>query len=192
MKVLNIKNTVPIFFPICICNLWGRKIQLPIPSEDPYYMRDSKARNTANHQKWEPAYWPPDFSTGSDGPGWTRHARHWSEPCFANRKYNKISIYMANHCCSVTKLCPILCDPTDYRTPGFPVLHYLPEIAQTHVYWVGDAIQPSYPLLPPSLPALNLSQYQGLFQQAHKKTLNITNNWVSRSVVFNSFWPHGL
>ena len=90
-------------------------------------MRDSKAHNTANHQKWEPAHWPPDCSTGSDGPGWTRHAKHWSEPCFADRKY-KISIYMANHCRSVTKLCPILCDPTDYRTPGFSVLHCLPEI----------------------------------------------------------------
>jgi len=39
-------------------------------------------------------------------------------------------------CCSVTKLCPILCDPTDYSTPGFPVLHYLPEFAQTPVHWV--------------------------------------------------------
>ena len=49
----------------------------------------------------------------------------------------------------------------DYSTPGFPVLHYLLEFTQTHVYWVGDAIQPSHPLLPPS-PALNLSQHQGL------------------------------
>ena len=45
-------------------------------------------------------------------------------------------------------------------TPGFPVLHYLPEFAQTHVQWVGDAIQPSHPLLPPSPPALSLSQNQ--------------------------------
>jgi len=48
--------------------------------------------------------------------------------------------------------------------PGFPVLNYLPEFAQTHVHWVGDTIQPSYPLLPPSPLALNLSQHQGLFQ----------------------------
>ena len=45
-------------------------------------------------------------------------------------------------------------------TPGFPVLHYLLEFAQTHVQWVGDAIQPSHPLLPPSPPALSLSQNQ--------------------------------
>ena len=48
-------------------------------------------------------------------------------------------------------------------TPGFPVHHQLPESTQTHVYWVGDAIQPSHPLFSPSPPALNLSQHQGLF-----------------------------
>ena len=66
-------------------------------------------------------------------------------------------------CCSVAKSCLTLCDPMDCSTPGFPVLHYLPEFTQTHVHWVGDAIQPSHPLLLPS-PALNLSQHQGLFQ----------------------------
>ena len=50
----------------------------------------------------------------------------------------------------------------DCSTPGLPVRHQLPEFTQTHVHWVGDAIQPSHPLLSPS-PALNLSQHQGLF-----------------------------
>ena len=59
-------------------------------------------------------------------------------------------------CCSVAKLCTTLCDPMDYSTPSFSVLPYLPEFAQTHVYWVSDAIQPSHPLLPPSPLALNL------------------------------------
>jgi len=67
-------------------------------------------------------------------------------------------------CCSVTQSCPTLCASVDCSTPGFPVLHHLPELAQIHIHWVGDAIQPSHPLLPPSLPALNLSQHQGLFQ----------------------------
>ena len=48
----------------------------------------------------------------------------------------------------------------DYNTPGFPVLHYLPEFAQTHVHWVSDAIQPSHPLSFPSLLAFNLSQLE--------------------------------
>ena len=53
----------------------------------------------------------------------------------------------------------------DYSTPGFPVLHHLPEFAQTHVHWADNAIPPSLPLWPPSPPALNLSQQQGLFQR---------------------------
>ena len=57
----------------------------------------------------------------------------------------------------VDSLCPILCDPVDRSMPGFPVFHYLPEFAQTHVHWVSDAIQPSHPLSPPSPPALHLS-----------------------------------
>ena len=47
--------------------------------------------------------------------------------------------------CSVAKSCPSPCDPTDCSTPGFPVLHYLSEFAQTHIHWVHDAIQPSHP-----------------------------------------------
>ena len=50
------------------------------------------------------------------------------------------------------------------RTPGFPVLHHLPEFAQTHVHWVSDTIQPSHPLSPSSPFAFNPSQHQGLFQ----------------------------
>ena len=54
--------------------------------------------------------------------------------------------------------------PHGLSTPGLPVHHQLPEFPQTHVYRVGDAIQPSHPLLSPSPPALHLSQHQGLFQ----------------------------
>ena len=73
-------------------------------------------------------------------------------------------------CCSVTQSCLILRDPMDCSTPGFSVLHYLLEFAQTHVHWVCDAIQPSHPLSSPSPLALNLSQHQGLFQEI-KRTL---------------------
>ena len=65
--------------------------------------------------------------------------------------------------CSVAKLCPILCHPMNCSTPGFSVLQYLLELAQTHIHWVNDAIQPSHPLLPPPL-YLTPSQHQGLFQ----------------------------
>ena len=54
---------------------------------------------------------------------------------------------------SVAQWCPTLCNPIDCSTPGFPVHHQLPELAQTHVHGVGDAIQPSHPLLSPSPPA---------------------------------------
>ena len=57
-----------------------------------------------------------------------------------------------------------LWDPMKCSTAGYPVLHYLPEFAQTHVHWVGDAIPLSHPLSTPSPLALNLSQHQGLFQ----------------------------
>ena len=67
-------------------------------------------------------------------------------------------------CCSVTQSCPTLCDHMDSSMPGFPVFHYLPEFAQTHVHWVSDAIQWSHPLLPTSPPAINLSEHQRLFQ----------------------------
>ena len=67
-------------------------------------------------------------------------------------------------CCSVAQLCLTLCNLTDYNMPGFPVLHHLLELAQIHVHWAGDAIQPSHPLSSPSHPAFNLSQHQGLFQ----------------------------
>ena len=65
---------------------------------------------------------------------------------------------------SVTQLCPTLCNSMNRSTSGLPVHHQLLEFTQTHVHWVGDAIQPFHPLSSPSPPALNLSQHRGLFQ----------------------------
>ena len=65
---------------------------------------------------------------------------------------------------SVTQYCQTLCYPRDCSTPGFSVHHQLPELAQTNVHRVNDAIQPSHPLSSPSPPAFNLSQHQGLLQ----------------------------
>ena len=58
---------------------------------------------------------------------------------------------------------PTLCQPMDCSTPSFPVHHQLLELAQTHVHWVSDAIQPSHPLLPPFPFAFNLSQHRSVF-----------------------------
>ena len=86
-------------------------------------------------------------------------------------KFNVISkvlpmVYIGNSVqfSSVAQSCPTLCDPMNHSTPGLPVHHQLPEFTQTHVHWVGDAIQPSHPLSSPSPPAPNPSQHQSLFQ----------------------------
>ena len=65
---------------------------------------------------------------------------------------------------SVAQSCPTLCDPMNLSTPGLPVHHHLLEFTQTHIHWVHDAIQPSYPQSSPSPPAPNPSQHQSLFQ----------------------------
>ena len=73
---------------------------------------------------------------------------------------------------SVTQSCLTLCDPMNCSTPGLPVHHQLLEPTQTHVHRVGDAIQPSHPLLSPSPPAPNPFQHQSLFQR-----VNSSHEW---------------
>ena len=65
---------------------------------------------------------------------------------------------------SASQLCPTLCDPMNCSTPGLPVHHQLPELTQTHVHRVSEAIQPSHPLWSPSPPGPNPSQHQSFFQ----------------------------
>ena len=95
--------------------------------------------------------------------------------------------------CCVAQLCPTFCDPINSSTSGFPVLHNLLELAQTCVLWVGDTIQPSHPLSPPSL-AFNLSQHQGLFQLvcfSHyvAKLLELQHHWeYSGLISFRIDW----
>ena len=67
---------------------------------------------------------------------------------------------------SVTQWCPILFDPMDCSTPGFPVHHQLPEFIQTYIHWISDVIQPSHPLSSPTSPAFNPSQYQGFSNES--------------------------
>ena len=84
----------------------------------------------------------------------------WNRVKFINLNKENISQLVS----SVAQLCLTLCDPMNRSTPGLPVHHQLLEFTQTHVRWVGDAIQPSHPLSSPSPPALNLCQHQGFFK----------------------------
>ena len=81
---------------------------------------------------------------------------------------------------SVIQSCPTLCNPMDCSTLGFPVHYHLLKLAEIHVHWVGDAMQPSHLLSSPSLPAFNLSQHQGLFQWVILR-IRWPKYWVSAS-----------
>ena len=102
----------------------------------------------------------------------TNHQQSQSRLMNKNRCYWWMSLWfhgfslhtiISVHFSSVTQSCPTLCDPMNHSMPGFPVHHQLPEFTQTHVHWVGNAIQTSHPLLSPS-PAFNLPQHQGFFK----------------------------
>ena len=73
-------------------------------------------------------------------------------------------LYSSVQFSSVDQLCLTLCDPMDWSMPSFPVHYQFPELTQTNVHRVSDAIQPSYPPSSPSPPAFNLSQIQDLFK----------------------------
>ena len=106
--------------------------------------------------------------------GWQPHRNSWFLTrvcvlecvcvCVCTHTFVCIYVCMCNYCfCSVTKSGLTICEHINCSTPGFHVLHCLPEFAQTQVHWVSDAIQLSYRLLPP-FPSFCLSQHQGLFQ----------------------------
>ena len=84
---------------------------------------------------------------------------------------------------SVAQSCPTLCDLMNRSMPGLPVHHQLPEFTQTHVHWVGDAIQPSNPLLSPSPPVLIFFPASGSFQMSQLFASGGQNIGVSASAV---------
>ena len=90
-------------------------------------------------------------------------ADHWVELVYCTFfSFKTREIYSFVQFSSVAQSCLTLCNAMDHTGP--PVHHQLPELTQTHVHWVDDAIQPSHPLLSPSPPAFNLPQHHGLFQ----------------------------
>ena len=108
------------------------------------------------------------------------HEKHADINC------SKIFFSPSRCCCSVAQSCLTLCDPMDCSTPGFPVLHNLPEFAQTHVHWVGDAIQPSPPLsslflLPSIFPSIKV------FSSGSALCIRWPKYWSSNSSPSNEY-----
>ena len=93
---------------------------------------------------------------GGDFGGEWIHVHGWRGPSAETETITTLLISYC--CCSVAKSCPTLGSPMNCSMPGFPVLHYLLEFAQIHAHWVGDAVQPSHPLSPPSPPDLVFSK----------------------------------
>ena len=96
-------------------------------------------------------------------------AKTWQQPNRSSKEewvklWNIYTIEYCCCCCSATQSCPTLWDPMNCSTPVLPVLYHLPKFAQVHVHCIGEAIQPSHPLMPSSSSALNLSQHQELYQ----------------------------
>ena len=90
-------------------------------------------------------------------------AREWSEVSKTQPRPQRANTCISCCCCSVARSCPTL-QPHGLQHTRPPCPSPSSRVAQTHVHWVSDAIQPSHPLSSPSPPAVNLSQYQGLYQ----------------------------
>ena len=101
---------------------------------------------------------------------------HWGSPLFM--ELEQITLKFIT---SVAQLCVTLCNPLNCSMPGLPVHHQPPESTQTHVHCVGDAIQPSHPLLSPSPPAINLSSIR-IFSNESALCIRWPKYW---SVSFN-------
>ena len=136
----------------------------------PFSLASRKQQENGNWQKMEMEHSPSSPCQAHVGSDW--HPRWFSgkESACKYRRYKRCWFYPGigkipwssiQFSCSVM---PDSFNPMDYSMPGFPVHHQLLELVQTHVHWVGDAIQPSHPLSSASLPAFYLSQHQGLFQ----------------------------
>ena len=150
---------------------------------------------------WQPTpvFLPGQFNVQRSLAGyspWVAKSQTWLK--YLNMHTHKTTLKQSKYSrnVAIVQSCSTLWDPIDESTPGCPVLHYLPEFAQTHVHWVSDTTQPSHPLLPSSPPALNLSQ--DLFQSvgsSHQvaKVLGLqfqhqSFQWVFRTEYFRTDW----
>ena len=118
------------------------------------------------HIRW-PKYWSFSLNTSpsNEHPGLISFRMNWLDLLAVQETLKSLHQHHSSVQFSlVAQSSPTLCDPMNHSTPGLPVHYQLPELTQTHIHRVGDAIQPSHPLSSPSPPAFNLSQHQGLFQ----------------------------
>ena len=121
--------------------------------------------------------WPQELLLCRMRPPWTQTGirlslpKLWPQACcsalnlrciISKKGLDKIVQPLSVQFSSVAQSCTTLCDPMNRSTPGLPVRHQCPEFTQTHVHRVGDAIQPSHPLLSPSLPASLIPRPQSL------------------------------
>ena len=143
--------------------LWPSGLQhttLPCPSPSPRVCLNSCLFSQWCHPIISSSVIP--FSCPQSFPAWVSSSHQvarvleWGAIAFSKE--------LSSDCYSVAPSCPTLCSHVDCSMPGFPVLYYLPEFAQTNVHWVNDAIQSSHPLSPPSPAALNLSQHWDILQ----------------------------
>ena len=120
---------------LACCGSWGRK-----------------ESDTTEWLNWTELNWRHLVSAGT----WACFFLSFVSWNYKTRR-QQIMLMATNQFSSVAHSCPTLCNSMDCSMPAFPVHHQLQELAQTHVHWVGDEIQPSHPLLSPFPPAFNLS-----------------------------------
>ena len=138
------------FIETALC--WTFVPLVPFPHSHSDFQRQAKKIHWGNHLK----AWVRGGQTLACGPNWNHCLFIWSD----NQEWFWHFLIKSDQSLSHVRLC----DPMNHSTPGLLAHHQLLEFTQTHVHWVGDAIQPSHPLSSPSLPAPNPSQHQGLFQ----------------------------
>ena len=153
-------------------NPWRGRRQLPCFSWHSWrsYIMSVGSRTRNVHYRWSSLQWminPSQMTSGDPAASWT-----WTKKPSLSLSLRSCGSYTTLRrdlvqFSSVTWSCPTLCNPMNWSTPGLPVHHQHPEFTQTHVHRVGDAIQPSHPLLSPSPPAPNPSQHQSLFQRVN-------------------------
>ena len=152
--------------------MWSNILSDLEKQENAYFQRLG-ARETLRREEVavECGYWPKGQKARKEeaaAPPLNRVRLRWAGKLLCTpslyHHHCKLSVLAILQFSSAAQSCPTLCDPMNLITPGLPVHHCLPEFTQTHVHWVRDAIQPSYPLSSPSPPAPNPSQHQSLFQ----------------------------